>query len=84
MNLDVARIGWDIAKVCGGAVVAGIGAYLVFGKEVAYIKGQLAQIMTLLKLSEKNRERIVVLEKRQDKSECDINRAHSKIREIAP
>lgn len=38
----------EILIFIAGLLVSGVGSYLVFGREVSYIKGQLTQVMTFL------------------------------------
>lgn len=82
MTLDLAKFGWDIAKVFGGALIAGAGAYFVLARDLSYIKGQLAQLIALMKLSEKNRDQIAMLKQRQDKTDRDMNGLGDKVRSL--
>ncbi len=80
--MDWAQLGDDAIKIGLGALVTGLGSYILFGRDIAFIKGQLTLIMGRVSKAEENEKKLVVHELQIDKLQSDCNQAHSKIRSI--
>lgn len=76
----------EMLKVAGAAVV-GYVLGVVFGvgklrEELAFIKGQLSQVMQRLGVVDKLKEQHAMLVKEQAKTRKDVDAAHTGIREL--
>ena len=65
-----------------GIVTSLAGSYFLMGTKIAYIKGQLEQIIEMIKYLDSLRERVRVMELVHEKLKTDLNHAHEKIRNI--
>ena len=62
----VQTLGWDISKILLGAVLAGGGAYLMFARDVSFIKGRLTELLS-------NDEKIDDCDAKIDEQQKEIN-----------
>lgn len=66
----------------GGSLLSLAISYVIFSRDLAYIKGQLASLLKLgEKLDDTNRS-VAILEKEHVQTRTDLNHAHGKIRDI--
>jgi Tfp pilus assembly protein PilN len=76
----------EVAKLAGGAA-AGYVLSVFFGVnkirlDLAYLKGQLSQVMQRLGKVDKLEERHAILERDHDKTRRDVDAAHAGLREL--
>lgn len=78
-------LGTVVATVGGfyfGKLKEGERAQEKFGKDIAYIKGQLSQLMTIHDHHQKLRDKHAGLEKEHGKTRTDLNRAFERIKSM--
>ena len=71
-----------VGSFLGGYLLSLSIAYVVLGKDIAYIKGQLTNLLKFHDKLSKLHEKVVVLEKDVSKAQGDLNYAHGRIRDI--
>ena len=72
----------SLISFLGGSLVSLAISYVVFSRDLAYIKGQLTSLLKIGdKLSDTNRS-IAVLKEAMVKAQSDLNHAHGKIRDL--
>lgn len=67
----------------GGALVSLAAAYWFVGRELAFIRGAMTNLVTIAKDFHDEKIKRVLLEQRVDKTQVDVNQAHLKLRELA-
>ena len=73
---------WAIGSFLGGSLLSLAAGYVVFAKDIAFIKGQLTGLLKLGDtLADTNRS-IVILDRNQVKLKADLDAAHTMLREL--
>lgn len=66
----------------GGSLLSLAISYVVFSRDLAYIKGQLTSLLKVRDILDDTNRSIAILEKGIIKAQSDLNHAHGKIRDL--
>ncbi len=80
MGEETLRLVIGIGSALVASLVTLAGAYVLVSTKLAFIQGQLTQLMEIHKTVGKVRDKVVAVAAAQDKMKVDLDQAHVRIR----